>query len=111
MKKIILLAVLPLLFLPGCVQQVIPAKRLMGLSVGMSKEQVINVLGEPNTFRGASTSAHGGTLEIYEYWVDEGWPADTWHYWLYFKENKLTQWGRTTDWLKPSDTVQEIRLR
>ena len=58
MRKTLLLSLLPLLFLPGCVQQAIPSKQLMGLSVGMSKEQVVKVLGEPCVFRGATTSAN-----------------------------------------------------
>ena len=74
----------------------------MGLSLGMSKEQVVKVLGEPFVFRGATTSANGETTELYEYNVVEGFIA--YIYWLYFKENKLVQWGKTCDWPKQSDS-------
>lgn len=110
MKKILLL-LFPILLLPGCFQQIIPAKRLMRLSVGMSKEQVVNVLGEPNAFRGATVSANGETTELYEYLVNDGNLAWSWYYFLYFKENKLVQWGKTDDWQRTSDAVQEIRVR
>lgn len=83
----------------------------MGLSVGMSKEQVVKALGEPNAFRGATVAANGETTELYEYLVNEGNPTWSWFYWLYFRENKLIQWGKTCDWQKASDVVQEIRVR
>lgn len=81
----------------------------MGLSVGMSKEQVVKTLGEPSVFRGATVSASGETTELYEYNVVEGFIA--YIYWFYFRENKLVQWGKTCDWQKASDNVQEIRVR
>ena len=82
----------------------------MGLSVGMSKEQVVKTLGEPSVFRGATVSATGETTELYEYIVVEGFNMVI-YYWFYFRENKLVQWGKTCDWQKASDNVQEIRVR
>lgn len=114
MKRTLLLFLLPLLFLPGCVQQLLPSRSLMGLSIGMTKQQVVKILGEPTAFRGATVSANGETTELFEYTCLIEGSVTTWCCWLYFKENRLVQWGAPNDWRKEpkeSDIVQEIRVR
>jgi hypothetical protein len=84
------------------------------LSVGDSKSQVVQSLGDPEQVMG-STSANDST--IVEVWSYERWMADigqdykTEEYYLYFLNGKLAQWGRPGDWRKVADEIIEVRFR
>jgi hypothetical protein len=56
-----------LIGLSGCAQQ-IKSRQLRSLSVGMSKEKVVDRLGEPSIVRGAMQTK-SGQVEVFEYSV------------------------------------------
>jgi hypothetical protein len=69
LNKFVLYACTGALFmgLTGCVQQV-KSRQLRSLSVGMSKDDVVDNLGEPSIVRGAMQTK-SGPLEVFEYSV------------------------------------------
>ena len=117
MKKSIglLFSFLIMIFLCGCARQTVKSKKLLCLSLGMTKEQVIGVMGKPAIFHGSIINKLGQKIEVFEYIVDRTGFWDLIEtlekYWLYFCENKLVQWGEPCDWEKASDTISEIRFR
>jgi len=88
----------------------------MQVSLGMTKEEVIKSIGEPELRRGAITNKFGEVVEVWEYRVlGKGklldimqWDADD--YWFYFVESKLVQWGKAGDWRREADRIYEIRF-
>ncbi len=105
-----ILAFIALSFLTGCkTYQNIP---LINLEIGMSKSEVIQVLGrEPDNLIGAKQYADGivEVLQYSRYSIVDSSLAE--RYWLYFLNNKLNQWGRPGDWEKEADRIYEIRYR
>lgn len=105
------------------------------IELGISKQQVIKSIGEPDIVRGSITNKFEQVIEVWEYSVDRGKDAaqigaelvltictlglcaplmlsegriET--YWLYFHTNKLVQWGKAGDWKKEADVISEIRF-
>lgn len=62
------------------------------LSLGMSKEQVIKVLGKEFQTVGARDSSIHGKVEVVRYKDD-----DDGELLVYFREGRLVQWGDTTE--------------
>ena len=112
-----------------------PAARMETLSLGMSKKEVKNHLGEPAVVRGAVTNQHGQVIEVLEYIlampstdsagqiiakslgtiVSLGLLAGKFKgerrsFWLYFMEDKLVQWGQAGDWQEERKRISGIRF-
>jgi len=113
MKKLLIL----ICFLFGLsISCATPRSALMQVSLGMTKEEVIKSIGEPELRRGAITNKFGEVVEVWEYRVlGKGklldimqWDADD--YWFYFVESKLVQWGKAGDWRREADRIYEIRF-
>lgn len=127
------ISILP--FIMGCAHNKIKAKKLMNVSIGMDKSQVLKSLGEPAVVRGAITNKFGQVIEIWEYSVTKGrtsnetarfaiatvcslglysplflYDGEIQDYWLYFNNDKLVQWGKAGDWKEAADHIQEIRF-
>lgn len=129
------LAIVLILGLSACAHT-IKRKSLMSVSIGMSKEQIINKLGEPTIFRGSMINKYGQVVEVFEYEVDTGKDSRqvvsevlftfstlgfgapilaskgrVVAFWFYFHDDKLVQWGRAGDWQRAADAIHEIRFR
>ncbi len=66
--------------------------KTQGLSLGMSKEQVIKVLGKDFQTVGARDSSVHGKVEVVRYKTD-----DDGDLLVYFREGRLVQWGDTSE--------------
>lgn len=117
------------LFFVGCAT---PAKHMTRISLGMSKEQVVQNLGNPTVARGAIRNKFDQTVEVWEYRLalaeDEvgrktaltiltlGIGAlsyadrDMKNYWLYFVEDKLVRWGEAGDWNREASQIYEFQF-
>ena len=109
-----------------------PAKRMTRISLGMSKEQVVQKLGNPTVARGAIRNKFDQTVEVWEYRLalpeDQvgakvaftvftvGFGAfvlgkrDMKNYWLYFVEDKLVRWGEAGDWEREASQIYEFQF-
>ena len=106
-----------------------PAKRMSRISLGMSKEQVCQKLGDPTVARGDSRNKFDQTVEVWEYRLalpeDAGANVafttatfevgafvhrDIKNYWLYFVEDKLVRWGEAGDWDREASQIYEFRF-
>ncbi|MQY78046.1 MAG: hypothetical protein GH151_02455 [Bacteroidetes bacterium] len=124
MKKIISkigLAIIIGLLVQGCITT---TKVLSRISLDMTKSEVFQKIGEPNSVRGSVKNKHGVVIEVWEYRLcshatlgpryPSGVHAIHYHYdlyWLYFADNKLVRWGKAGDWRKAADKINEIRFR
>lgn len=139
LQKLKLTFMVPLLLiLAGCGGSRVKYNDFGKISIGMSKEQVRNKLGEPNIIRGATSDNQGNVTDLWQYHVSvPGMSLDrmdamiplvvctcglalplvlcthyhTEIYWLYFMNSELAQWGQPQDWQKTPNFVQEVRLR
>ncbi len=97
--------------LAGCAT---PAKHMTRISLGMTKEQVIQNLGNPTVARGAIRNKFDQTVEVWEYRL--ALPKTVWSqrdmkdYWLYFVENKLVRWGEAGDWEREASQIYEFQF-
>ncbi len=96
MKKFLSLIIISF-FVSGCADTMI---RLRGLQLGMTKNEVIEKMGEAESTR--ASNRFSDSVEIWEYVLRRGgFPPKTRHrYWLFFQKDKLIQWGEENDWGK-----------
>lgn len=109
-KRIIamLVVAMTILVVSGCAT----TSELRKLTIGMDKKEVIDILGEPVSTRASTRSS--GMVEIWDYKFAKnvlGFPPVKDTYWIFFKDNKVFQWGEENDWGNPSkdpDYVEKI---
>ena len=100
-----------ILMVSGCAT----SSELRKLSIGMDKNQVIGVLGEPIKTRASARET--GTVEIWDYTFAKtvlGFPPVRDTYWIILKDSKLTQWGEENDWgtsEKAPDRVEKLIIQ
>lgn len=118
----------------GCVTA--STRNLSKISLDMTKEQVIEQMGQPTVVRGAIKNKFNQAVEVWEYklskaqagkfWGNLGasvatfgiWApaavvsheADITNYWLYFYDGKLVQWGQAGDWKREADRIYEVNF-
>ena len=110
-------------------------QRLSQISLGMTKGEVIQVIGSPYTVRGAVTNKYGQSVEVWEVVLSQpktgrqltnevavtaltfgllspvlATPGKEVAYWLYFVNGRLAQWGEAGDWRREADRIYEIRF-
>ena len=117
------------ILLVGCATR---AKRMTRISLGMSKEQVVQKLDDPTVARGAIRNKFDQSVEVWEYRLalpnDQvgadvaitvftfgfGSPRllsrDMKDYWLYFVEDKLVRWGEAGDWEREANQIYEFQF-
>jgi len=86
------------------------------VTVGMSEEEVRNILGEPADVIGSRFYEENHIIKVLQYLEAE---FSYWgthdrlkkNYYLYFLDNKLVQWGRPGDWQREADQIYELRIR
>ena len=83
---------------------------LQNLEIGMDKNQVVKVAGDPDAARGAKKDDKGKTIEVWTYNLTRpsGCKRRMTPYLLRFEDNKLAQWGQERDWLRQPDKVEKI---
>ena len=111
----------------------IKSEKLRTISLGMSDEEVVKNLGEPTAVRGSLRNKFNQVVEVWEYELvvpqhntagqELGklaltvltlgtagfvYTDKTKFYWLYFYDNKLSQWGEAGDWSKESDRIYQF---
>ncbi|HBS47645.1 TPA: hypothetical protein DEO28_04770 [Candidatus Dependentiae bacterium] len=117
--KLLTFLIFTIPFFSACAHEPLKPKKIMHISLGMEKQQVINQLGKPRIFRGSMINKFGQTIEVFEYKVDKtiySWweqnpTPEIVNYLFYFHDNKLVQWGEAGDWQKEADRISEIRFR
>ena len=136
LKKTLIVASIACLFvLSGCQKRIEPYQ-LSALRIGMSKNEVISHLGEPEVQRGSMINNFHQEIDVYEYLVDHGvttqqyvarsmlfiltfglalpvffLPGQTDPYWMFFCNDKLEKWCKAGDWETTQHNIQEIRFR
>lgn len=85
---------------------------LSDISLGMTKKEVIERMKKkPDNLIGAKKYPEG-TLEVLQFTkYDALYHFVIERYWLYFWNDKLSQWGRPGDWKKEADRIYEFRER
>ena len=84
------------------------------LHVGMSRDEVLERMGQPYVVQGSIKNRDGQAVEVWEYWLkhnilDDDQTANL--YWVYVVDNRLAQWGRAGDWQREADRIYEMRFR
>jgi len=100
--------VLVIFFLAGC--GTITAKKMNRLSIGMSKAEVLGVMGDP------ATTKADEKIEILEYKLmtdmQEWWTSSSdqrQNFWIVLEHGKVTKFGRAGDWgMAQPDTHKHI---
>ena len=82
-------------------------KRLQELEIGMSKTQVMQVMGDPDSARGAKKDDAGKTIEVWTYTLKRPGCGRARMFLLRFSDNKLERWGLEQDWLRQPDSIQK----
>jgi hypothetical protein len=112
MKKTLLLAACAVLVLTsGCIRS---ARRLSRLELGMSRQEVIAVMGEPLSVR-ASKEYSEKPVVMLDYGLRySSFPLKPrLHYWMVFREGALVQWGQQNDFgkIETADYTEKIIIQ
>ena len=90
---------------------------LKQISLGITKEEVIKVMGDPSAVRVSIINKFGQAVEILEYRVLKKGKAldiarwDTSPYWFYIVDRKLVRWGNPPrDWRNEAERVYETKF-
>ena len=128
----IFLSIVVSFILSGCVTS---SSHLKEISLGMSKQEVTSVLGDPAVARGAVRNKYGQVVEVWEYTLalpskdSPGeiagktvmtvfslgifageFKGERKNYWLYFVNNELVQWGEAGDWKKEPERIYDFQF-
>jgi hypothetical protein len=89
--------------------------KLLSLNAGMSKGQVIQVMGAPDAARGRIENWYGQTIEVWEYLEyksgSDALARSETPYWLLFHDGYLVQWGEAGNWKRTPHRIYETRFR
>ncbi len=94
-------------FTMGCVFFTKDVKILQKIEIGMSKDQVRQMVGEPVSVRGAIRNKEGQVVEVWTYILKRPGPHHNENYWLRFVDGKLVQWGQDKDWQREPDYIEK----
>lgn len=78
--------------LAGCSS---PAKKVKDVRLGMTADEVLDVMDEPTTIRAAKVYEDGQTQQTWEY--IEHLALDPRDVWIIFENDKVVQWGAPGD--------------
>jgi len=134
LKKLTVLLVVGSLALSGCAT-IKSEDAFDKASAGMSKHDVMKMVGRPAVVRGALKNDFGQRVEVWEYRVGPdksvvqflgdialagitlGSAAplivssnDTDRYWFYFVDGKFVTWSRAGDWARDVSKIREMKL-
>lgn len=84
---------------------------LYKLTPGMTKYQVVDIMGEPKILAGVN-NAHGCYAEIWEYsYLESGWSWQKTYYNFFFCNGVLTEFGDARMYNHGPDAVIEVHHR
>ena len=134
-KMYLLLLLLFLVSITACVSGLPKSSQLRQVSLGMSKGEIVDALGEPAVVRGSVRNKFNQVIEVWEYALElpyqdsageiigksaftvltlgvgaTRFKAGIKNYWLYFLDNKLVQWGETGDWGKEPERIYDFNF-
>jgi outer membrane protein assembly factor BamE (lipoprotein component of BamABCDE complex) len=110
-KKTLLLVAVAVV-LVGCVT---PSQTVGGLRLGMTPQEVYEVMGAPFAVRAAKTYEDGTTSQVWEYVppvFSRAAFSDKYDktYWVFFVNDKVVQWGEPGDFSK-HDTTKDVTVK
>ncbi|HMO51074.1 MAG TPA: hypothetical protein PKE26_07545 [Kiritimatiellia bacterium] len=73
-----------------------PAKKIKEIRLGMTPEEVLDVMDKPFTIRAAKVFQDGYTTEVWEY-QPRFFEVNPKVFWIYFENAKVVQWGEPGD--------------
>ncbi len=73
-----------------------PASKIKDVRLGMTHEEVEDVMGRPFTIRAAKVFQTGESTEIWEY-QPRFFELNPKGFWIYFENKKVVQWGEPSD--------------
>ena len=112
--KYLLTFIFGILLLTSCGAKKSMALHTDRLSLGMTKSEVISVMGEHIPLKMIGSKYYdNGSIAVGQYYdkklIMGQWAEEI--YYLYFLNDELIQWGRPQDWQKEADRIYEIRHR
>lgn len=98
--------------LVGCTT---PSTKIVGMSLGMSPDEVREVMGSPFAVRAAKVYEGGMTAEVWEYVppvFSRAAFSDKYDktYWVFFEAGRVVQWGEPGDF-SGTDTVGAVPVK
>lgn len=111
MKRALGFVVLAVL-LVGCTT---PSTKIVGMSLGMSHDEVQEVMGPPFAVRAAKMYEGGAAAEVWEYVppvFSRAAFSDKYDktYWVFFENGKVVQWGEPGDF-SGSETAGNVPIK
>ncbi len=88
----LLMGAVLMLAVVGCAS---PGEKAKDLRLGMTPDEVTDVMDEPTTIRAAKVYEDGQTQQVWEY--IHRWSFDPRDYWVFFENDKVVQWGNPGD--------------
>jgi len=88
-----LMIVLVVLTVSGCSS---PSKKIKGMQLGMTPDEVREEMGEPKTIRASKVFDDGQVTEVWEY-PPRFLEFNPRTFWIYFENRKVVQWGQPGD--------------
>lgn len=89
--KLLMVAVLAVV-VAGCSS---PAKKVKDVRLGMTPDEVLDVMDDPTTIRAAKVYEDGQTQQTWEY--IQVFALDPRDVWIIFENDKVVQWGAPGD--------------
>lgn len=68
-----------------------PAKKIKDVRLGMTPEEVLDVMDKPTTIRAAKVYEDGQTQQIWEY--RQTFALEPRDFWIFLENDKVVQWG------------------
>ena len=93
--------------LVGCAS---PARKIKDVRLGMTPDEVLDVMGKPTTIRAAKVYEDGQTQQIWEY--IQRFALEPRDFWIFLENDKVVQWGYPGDFAGKSGQkvpVEEYR--
>lgn len=108
MKKLIQLVVAGVLVMAvtGCSS---PAKKTKEVRLGMTPEEVLDVMGKPTTIRAAKVYEDGQTQAVWEY--VQTFAINPRDVWIFFENDKAVQWGAPGDFFGSVGLSQKVSVK
>lgn len=100
-------AVAMVVVLVGCAS---PARKIKDVRLGMTPDEVLDVMGKPTTIRAAKVYEDGQTQQIWEY--IQRFALEPRDFWIFLENDKVVQWGYPGDFAGKSGQkvpVEEYR--
>lgn len=113
MKNVLFPAIVLAFLLSGCTTTHL---RLENLSLGMTKQEVISVLGRPDNVASSFIDQNPPyqekeIWEYYQYETQDGFFYRNQLFLVAFSSGHLVKWGRPGQFSRPPDEIKEIQIR